>query len=51
MKAFYDFIQGQKDCREGKPHEEGKSKEYNSGYAFEYQTQEILTHRTEKQGE
>jgi len=31
-----DFIQGQEDCKEGKPHEAGKSPEYNAGYNFQY---------------
>lgn len=31
----FDFIKGQKDCRDGKKHENG-SESYNQGYDLQY---------------
>ncbi len=30
------FLQGQIDCRDGKPHEAGKGESYDRGYAAQY---------------
>lgn len=41
-----EFMQGQKDCRDGKPHEAGKGESYDRGYAAQYeweQVQEAMT--------
>jgi hypothetical protein len=38
-----DFIDGQKDCRSGVPHQPGRGKEYDRGYEFEYWSQELAT--------
>jgi hypothetical protein len=38
-----DFIQGQKDCKAGKLHREGKSDAYNRGYSAQYTLEQILT--------
>ena len=35
-----DFVQGQRDCRDGKPHQEGKPEAYDSGYSFQYQLEQ-----------
>ena len=35
------FIDGQRDCRDGKPHQLGKSEAYDSGYNFQYQLEAI----------
>lgn len=37
------FIDGQKDCQKGVPHEAGKSKDYDRGYEYEYWRQERQT--------
>lgn len=37
-----DFLQGQKDCRNGKPHKSG-SAEYNRGYNVEYELEQMRT--------
>ena len=36
-----NFIQGQKDCRDGKPHQSGQPEAYDSGYNFQYQLEQI----------
>lgn len=38
-----DFLQGQKDCIAGIPHEAGKSKDYDRGYNTQYQHEQNLT--------
>jgi len=37
-----DFIQGQRDCRDGKPHESGKPEAYDQGYNFQYQIEAMM---------
>jgi hypothetical protein len=44
-----DFLQGQKDCRNGKPHKSG-STEYNRGYSVEYELEQMRTHRSLQNG-
>lgn len=46
MNGIEDFIQGQQDCREGKPHEEGRSKDYDRGYQCEYELEQIRSEVT-----
>ena len=36
-----DFLQGQKDCEAGKPHQEGKSEAYDRGYAAQYELEQL----------
>ena len=44
MTAFsFDFLLGQTDCREGIPHEAGKSEAYDRGYSAEYTHQENIS--------
>ena len=31
-----DFLQGQRDCKDGVAHESGKSKDYDSGFNYQY---------------
>lgn len=38
-----DFMRGQLDCREGKPHQQGESEAYDRGYGTEYQADQINT--------
>lgn len=40
---FSDFVQGQADCRDGKPHEQGKGRSYDAGYAAQYQLEQIMS--------
>ena len=35
------FIDGQRDCRDGKPHQPGKPEAYDQGYNFQYQLEAI----------
>ncbi len=35
-----DFIEGQKDCADGKPAKQGASEDYNRGYGAEYERQQ-----------
>ena len=36
------FIQGQKDCRDGKPHKAGKPEAYDEGFRFQYELEQIM---------
>lgn len=36
------YIQGSRDCEEGKPHEAGKGDDYDRGYASRYEIEQIL---------
>ena len=36
-----DFVRGQRDCKNGVPHEAGKSASYDRGYAAEYELEQI----------
>lgn len=35
------FISGQRDCRDGKPHFDGKGESYDAGYSTQYQLEQI----------
>lgn len=39
--SIMDFLQGQQDCREGVPHEDGKGESYDRGYATEYELEQM----------
>lgn len=39
--AVGEFISGQQDCREGKPHFDGKGESYDAGYSTQYQLEQI----------
>lgn len=36
-----EFIDGQKDCRDGKPHFDGKGASYDAGYSTQYTLEQI----------
>ena len=35
------FLQGQQDCKEGKPHESGKGESYDRGFATQYELEQV----------
>ena len=37
----YQFILGQKDCRDGKPHQD-KGEDYNAGYNAQYTLEAVI---------
>ena len=39
-----DFLQGQRDCKAGIPHEAGKSVNYDRGYGFQYELEQRAEH-------
>lgn len=41
------FIQGQRDCRDGKPHEAGKGADYDRGYAAQYEYEQVASAKCE----
>ena len=46
MNFVDDFLQGQKDCKDGKPAKQNASDDYNRGYGAEYEIQQILDAQT-----
>lgn len=42
-KDFGDFIDGQRDCKAGRPHRAGRSEHYDRGYSAQYTLEQILT--------
>lgn len=36
-----EFIDGQQDCRGGKPHFDGNGESYDAGYSTQYQLEQI----------
>lgn len=38
----HEFVQGQRDCRDGVKHFDGKGESYDAGFNFEYQMEQIL---------
>ena len=43
-----DFLRGQQDCKQGKPHQAGHSEAYDRGYTAEYELEQINDNRTER---
>ena len=41
MSFSDDFLQGQKDCKDGITHKEGKSDAYDRGYSTQYTLEQI----------
>ncbi len=37
----YDFLNGQRDCRDGSPHQSGRSFDYDRGYSAQYELEQI----------
>lgn len=46
MKQFDDFIRGQQDCSQGLPHQPGQGRDYDRGYACQYELEQINNERT-----
>ena len=44
-----DWACGEADAKAGKPHCEGRSKEYDEGYGFRYMFEQMNTVRSDKQ--
>jgi hypothetical protein len=44
-----DFLKGQRDCKDGKPHKSGKSADYDRGYGTQYEAEAMLTEMGLKQ--
>lgn len=40
---IHEFVNGQKDCRNGVSHEAGRSESYDRGYSFEYEFEQIFS--------
>jgi hypothetical protein len=38
-----DFLNGMKDCREGKPHQMGMGESYDAGYSSQYELEAIMS--------
>lgn len=38
-----DYLQGMRDCKDGKEHQVGKSKDYDEGYGVQYEAEALLT--------
>ena len=48
--AFSDeFLHGQRDCRKGVEHTEGHTKDYDRGYAAQYELEQIKTEWSEQE--
>jgi len=35
-------LAGQRDCKEGNPHQPGRSEDYNLGYAEQYELEQLM---------
>jgi hypothetical protein len=46
MQILNDFVRGEEDCKAGRPHLEGQSREYDEGYGFQHQKEQIETARS-----
>ena len=40
------FVRGENDCKAGRPHKEGQSREYDAGYQEQYTKEQIDDNRT-----
>ena len=41
IPSLNDFIDGERDAKEGKPANESRSEDYQRGYGFQYQMDEL----------
>ena len=48
MQMLDDFVRGEEDCKAGRPHKEGQSREYDEGYGFQYRKEQNDTARSEQ---
>ncbi len=39
-----DYFEGMRDAEKGVPHKEGRSKEYDSGYAAQYEFEQVKSY-------
>lgn len=46
MQQIDDFLNGQADCHRGLPHKPGQSKDYDRGYAAQYELEQMNNERT-----
>jgi len=44
----FDFIRGQESCKDGKTCPEGATRNFERGYEFEYQMQEVNSKQAER---
>lgn len=38
-----EFMRGQRDCKDGKPHKPGQTEAYDRGYGAQYEAEQQLT--------
>jgi hypothetical protein len=48
MQMLDDFVRGEEDCKAGRPHKEGQSREYDAGYQEQYSKEQIDDNRTSR---
>jgi len=46
MQQIDDFLNDQADCHRGLPHKPGQSKDYDRGYAAQYELEQMNNERT-----
>ncbi len=45
---IFEFIKGQRDCRNGAPHQAGHTESYDNGYSFQYHLEQVLSERSKQ---
>ena len=45
MQMLDDFVRGEEDCKAGRPHKEGQSREYDAGYQEQHTKEQIDDNR------
>lgn len=50
IESADDFLRGQADCRDGRPCPAGESRDYERGYSAQYQHEQNMTARCERNG-
>lgn len=45
---LFEFIQGQKDCRDGVQHVAGKGESYDAGFSTEYAAEQTLDNQSQR---
>jgi hypothetical protein len=50
MSEVAEFIRGQSDCNQGKPHKPNQSEAYSRGYAAQYELEQVSNERTRNRG-
>lgn len=49
-RDVFEFVRGQADCRDGVPHKEGQSADYDAGYRTQYELEQIADSRSAANG-